>query len=191
MFSSSTTGEYNFTLYYFGNPEDVCVLYLKNNITGQTSASRFVVVKTTNVLNDSPSVTGVYQSNSASAYVAYDLDEAGNLIFDASAEAYACYRVYTNILNMQRMDSIKNSGKLPLVHLMFGTHYCKHLFLTPNADMVPRGGVVGNLIMPEIEVGSRTFINFAYWGSDDNTSSNNSSVSISNSSYFNLGLVEV
>lgn len=190
IFSSNTTGAYNFTLYYYGNPEDVCVLYLKNNLSTSESKTRLVVLKTVNILNDAPSVTLVGQDYNNPIYCAYDLDESGNLIFDTEISAYPYYKGFSNILNAQKADIGANPGKLPLVHILFGVHYCKHMFLAPNADMIPRGGNAGTLVMPEIKMGTRTFLNLAYWGSTNNVASNNSTIYAGNTGYFNLGLVE-
>lgn len=190
IFNSYSTGDYNFTLYYYGNPEDVCVLYIKGNY-GTSGTGRFCVLKTKNLVTGGSSVTALNQNSSSGIYAAYDLDTSGALVWDSSIAANAYPKGYTNILNLQYPDASKNSGKLPLVNMVLGIHYCEHAFLTPNADMVPAGVTIGTLVQPEFTVGDRTFINFANWGSAQNTNAISSVSSAFSSSYTNLGLVEV
>lgn len=190
IFSSTTTGAYNFTLYYYGNPEDVCVLYVKSNLNS-TSTFRLCVLKTTNILTGLPSVTAVGQNSGYPIYTAYDLDENGLLVWNASISSYSRAKSFVNILNLQYTDVSQNSGKLPLVNMVFGVHYCKHAFLTPNSDMLPRGVAIGNPVQTEVTVGGRTFINFLPWGSTDNVNSNSTATYTGGTSYTNLGLVEV
>ena len=193
IFSDRTTGAYNFTLYYYGNPEDVCVLYLKTNVSTNKSYSRFVVLKTTNILTDAPSVTVIGQAAAIPTYCAYGFDENGVITFDANLSKQAYSRGFTNLLNLQRIDISENTGKLPLVQMMCGPHYCKHAFLTPNSDMVPDGVAFGTdtLNMTEITVGGRTFINFLNWGAKNNGASNNTVLYGGGSSHTYLGLIEV
>ena len=191
LFETYSNGNYNFTLYYYGNPDDVCVLYVKNNLSTSVGTLRLCVLKTKNMITGGNSVTAVSQYQNSGAYNSYDLDENGALVWDNSISQFAYAKGFSNIINLQYTDATKNAGKLPLVNMTFGIHYCEHAFLTPNSDMVPVGVTIGTLVQPEFTVGGRTFINFANWGSANNTNAINSSYGAPNSNYTNLGLVEV
>lgn len=128
IFSSYTTGDYNFTLYYYGNPSDVCVLWVKNNLSTAASTARICVLKTKNMITGGSSATAASQYSNPGTYASYDLDKNGALVWDPSISQYSYPKGFSNIMNLQYTDAAKNSGKLPLANMTFGIHYCQHAF---------------------------------------------------------------
>lgn len=100
IFDSYSSGNYNFTLYYYGNPDDVCVLYVKNNLSSSAGTARICVLKTKNMITGGNSVTAVSQASLPGQYNSYDLDENGALVWDNSISQYAYAKGFSNIINL-------------------------------------------------------------------------------------------
>lgn len=186
---------YDFDLYFDGNPKSAFSLRFKNYGASVPSLYfHFNFVKCKNVLSGKNSVVWSYVSNnnstSSSSWAAnmvinaIDINEDGTVDADSGERSLAEKHTITICATTMRQ---KNPGKFPLIPVTFGSIYVAYdLYLIPYAFGLPVSAGCNTVIIPTVTIADKEFIISSYISST--MSSNVANEMLYN--YIGLGLID-
>lgn len=181
LFPSNTTGtDYNFTLYFDGDPGKGFVLRIKIGTSNISNGFFFAFMKAKNIINGKNAVVWKYGNGGdsySSGHWVNGIDINADGTMDQNSSSTTAISAYYPCLLSRTVDKTSNLGKMPLVPVQFGIYEAVNMYQRPIGFDLPIAMTTVTETQAVIEVSGRKFLV---------TCSDNSDYTC-----INLGLIEV